>query len=212
MAMVKDFRERLREEQAAATRLRIIDAASSLFSERGYVATTIGSIADRAGVVVQTIYNAIGNKAAVLNAVFDATVSGAQSPTPVPAFMSERMGLTRDLEEAVVVLSDWLVEVNARAHGMHALIRQAAAVDADVAELERSRALRRLHNYEGAVQRFRALGGVADELSDSDVAASIWAVGHPDAYRALVLDSGWTEERYRSWLRSALRALVAATR
>lgn len=210
MEPVKESRERLRKEQAAATRSRIIESAAALFLERGYVATTIGSVADRSGVVVQTIYNAIGNKAAVLNAVFDATVAGASSPTPVPEFMSERMESTSDLEEAVGVLTDWLVEVNARAHGMHALIRQAAAVDADVAELERSRALRRLHNYEEAARRFRALGGLAPEVTDSQLAASIWSVGHPDAYRALVLDSAWTEARYRKWLRGALTALVAA--
>ncbi|GGE87689.1 TetR/AcrR family transcriptional regulator [Mycetocola zhadangensis] len=208
METVKGSRQRLRVEQAAATRARIIEAATSLFMERGYVATTIDSVAERAGVVVQTIYNAIGNKSAVLNAVFDATVAGAQSPTPVPEFMSERMESTSEIEEAVAVLTDWLVEVNTRAHQMHRLIRQAAAVDADVDELERNRALRRLRNYEEAARRFRVLGGLGAETTDSEVAASIWAVGHPDTYRALILDSDWTETAYREWLRGAIRALV----
>lgn len=209
METVKDSRQRLRAEQAAATRTRIVQAAGSLFIERGYVATTIDSVADRAGVVVQTIYNAIGNKSAVLNAVFDATVAGAQSPTPVAEFMSERMESASDLEEAVGVLADWLADVNVRAHEMHQLIRQAAAVDADVADFERARALKRLHNYEEAGRRFRALGGLGDELNDSEVAASIWAVGHPDAYRALVLDSAWTPAAYRKWLRGAIGAIAA---
>jgi AcrR family transcriptional regulator len=210
MTTVKENRERAKAERAAVTQSRIVDAASELFRERGYVATTIDAVAERAGVVVQTIYNAVGNKAAVLNAVFDATVSGPESPLSVPEFMRARMDAADGLEGAVEVLTDWLVDVNARAHGIHALIRQAAAIDADVAELERSRALRRLHNYEGAAARFRELGGVDAWSTDVEVAAAIWAVGHPDAYRALVLDSGWTEDAYRSWLRRSLLALSAS--
>ena len=40
----------------------IVEAASRLFLESGYHATSIGQIATEAGVAVQTIYNTIGSK------------------------------------------------------------------------------------------------------------------------------------------------------
>ena len=209
MSTVKDSRARLRTEQAEVTRLRIVEAASALFTDRGYVATTIGAIAEHAGVVVQTVYNAVGNKAAVLNAVFDRTVSGDKSPTPVPDFMRARMATVTELDEAVAILSDWLADVNARAFSMHSLIRQAAAVDTEVAELEQNRALRRLHNYEGAAELVRSLGGLGESTSNSEAAATIWSIGHPDAYRALVLDSGWSQTAYRAWIGRALMLVLA---
>ena len=49
-----------RQRQAAATRRQIAAAARQLFAERGYVATTIAAISERADIPVQTVYSAIG--------------------------------------------------------------------------------------------------------------------------------------------------------
>jgi AcrR family transcriptional regulator len=40
----------------------VLDAARRLFLERGYVATTIDAIAERAAVSPETVYSAFGNK------------------------------------------------------------------------------------------------------------------------------------------------------
>lgn len=56
----------LRQEQAAVTRRRILDAARTLFFENGYSATTLKAVAARAGVAVQTVYAVFGSKAAIL--------------------------------------------------------------------------------------------------------------------------------------------------
>ena len=52
-----------RRRQAAETRRRIIDAAYGLFIQRGYGKSTLSDIAARAGVAVETVYAAFGNKA-----------------------------------------------------------------------------------------------------------------------------------------------------
>ena len=46
-----------RREQARATRRQVLAAATALFLERGYAATTMADVAARAGVVVQTVYS-----------------------------------------------------------------------------------------------------------------------------------------------------------
>ncbi|EAR26258.1 putative transcriptional regulator [marine actinobacterium PHSC20C1] len=198
----------LRETLAAATRSQIVEAATQLFLEHGYVGTSIGAIARRAGVAVQTIYNAVGNKAAVLSAVLDTAASGPNAPTPVPVFMAERTRETIDVAALVSMLADWFVEVNERTASIHWIIQQAAAVDEDAAELNRARSRQRLINYGHAAAALRERGGLATGSTDQQAAATIWALGHPTAYRTFVLDEGWSVDDYRNWLGIALASAL----
>ena len=196
----------LRHALAATTRTQVVDAAGSLFTELGYVGTSIGAIATRAGVAVQTIYNAVGNKAAVLSAVLDVAASGPNAPTPVPEFMAERTRTAHDAAAVIDILADWLMEANARTAPIHWIIRQAAAVDEDAAELERARSQQRLRNYGLAAAALRERGGLG-AMTDAEAAATIFTLGHPTAYRAFVIDEGWSPDAYRAWLRGALAVL-----
>lgn len=199
-------RPSLRDTLAAATRTQVVDAAARLFAEQGYVGTSIGAIATRAGVAVQTIYNAVGNKAAVLSAVLDAAASGPNAPRPVPEFMAERSRQAPDAAALLDLLADWFVEVNERTAPIQWTIRQAAAMDEDVAELERARSRQRLRNYGLAAAALRERGGLGT-MTDDEAAATIFTLGHPTAYRSLVIDEGWTPDAYRAWLRAALAVL-----
>ncbi len=60
-----------RARQAAETHREILDAARKLFAAQGYAATTMHQIADEAGVSVQTIYDSVGSKAALLDGLND---------------------------------------------------------------------------------------------------------------------------------------------
>ena len=196
----------LRETLAVATRAQIVTAAHALFAEHGYVGTSVGSIAARAGVAVQTIYNTVGNKAAVLSAVLDAAASGPDAPVPVPVFMMDRTRQATDLDALVGVLADWFAQANPRTAPIMSIIRQAAAVDEDAAHLERRRAAQRLSNYRLAAAAVRERGGLSTGASDDAAAATIWAIGHPNAYRQLVVESGWSDRAYRDWVYGALIA------
>ena len=198
----------LREAQAALARRHIAQAALDLFLADGYVQTSMSAIAKRAGVAVQTIYNAVGNKVAVLSAVLDLVAAGPDAPTPVPQFMAARGAATSDVSGLIDVLVDWFAEVHPRSAPLFLLIRQAAALDPDVGRLERARADQRLRNYARAAAQIRERGGLTTGLSDEEGAAVIWSLGHPDTYRALVLDRGWTDESYRAWLATSLRAAL----
>lgn len=62
--------------QATETRSTIERAARDLFLENGYGRTTIADRASAAGVAVETIYAAFGNKATHLHRAWDITVGG----------------------------------------------------------------------------------------------------------------------------------------
>jgi AcrR family transcriptional regulator len=196
-----------RTAQAVDTRLHIVATARRLFLANGYVRTTIEGIAVESGVAVQTVYNSVGNKAALLSAVLDAAASGPNAPAQVLEFMRERTRQAPDRDAMLAVLADWFVEVHQRTGAVLGVIAQAAAVDTDVEKLEKARALQRLTRYHEAAAAVRELGGLTSGMSEEDAAAAIWSLGHPQAYRTLVNDAGWTPEAYREWI---LRALAAA--
>ncbi|WP_307083206.1 TetR/AcrR family transcriptional regulator [Arthrobacter agilis] len=198
----------LREAQAALTRRRIVDAAERLFLSDGYVGSSIAAVATGAGVSIQTIYNSVGNKAALLSAVLDLAASGPAAPTPVPEFMAERVGRAGTAAEVVAVLAEWFVEVNARTSGVWVVIRQAAAVDVEVAAVQRRRDEQRLTNYRRAAAELRKRGALG-ELSDAQAAAVIWTTGHPEAYRTLT-DLGWTPEDYHDLVHTTLTGALRA--
>jgi len=72
-----------RREQAAETRLKILDAAGELFARDGYAAVAMPAIADRAGVALKTVYLAFGTKAGVLHGLWDVRLGGDDQPIPV---------------------------------------------------------------------------------------------------------------------------------
>src|SRR5689334_1899594 len=72
----RSYVSRLRQEQAAATRQRVVTAAAALFAERGYAGTTLPAIARRAGVSTETVQNH-GPKVDLLRAAVDAMAFGA---------------------------------------------------------------------------------------------------------------------------------------
>src|SRR5690349_6175557 len=73
-----------RAEQARQSRERVLSAARAAFLERGYAGTTIGAIAESAGVSVETVYKGFGGKAGLVRAIHERGLEGS-GPTPAEA-------------------------------------------------------------------------------------------------------------------------------
>ena len=200
--------KRPRDLSAESTQRAIVETASRLFLEDGYGATSITRIAREAGVAVQTIYNSVGAKRELLSRVLDFAAAGPQAPTPVATFMRERAERTEDPREIIAGLVAFWAEGLPRTAPVFRVIREAAALDPDVAALERRRSAQRLANYGQAAGILEARGALREGLSVDDAAAVIHAVGHPDEFRFLVLDQGWPVERWAAWVRGALEAAL----
>ena len=198
----------LRQAQGEVTRAQIVKAASDLFLSLGYLNTSVSAIAIEAGVALQTLYNAVGNKAALLSAVLDSAASGPKAPTPVPDFMRERSQEAASAQALLAVLADWFVEVHARTAAVCLVIRQAAAVDEEIAQFEQATGEQRLRNYGLAAAELRAWGAIPLGMSNDEVAAAIWAIGNPDVYRTLVLNLGWSIPAYRKWVHKTLNYVL----
>jgi len=64
-----------RHANMALRRTRILDTARDIIAESGFDALSIRELARRAAVTVPTIYNLIGNKSAVVEHLFDESIS-----------------------------------------------------------------------------------------------------------------------------------------
>src|ERR1700684_2370032 len=82
-----------RREAAARTRAAILGAARQLFSERGYAATPMTAIAERAGVALDTVYAAVGRKPDLARLLIETAITGTDQA--IPAERREHLGRHR---------------------------------------------------------------------------------------------------------------------
>ena len=80
--MDRDVKPRRRHDGAARqartrrTRAAVVEAARTLFLERGYAATTIEAISDRSDTPQATVYRLFSSKLGILKAVLDVSIGG----------------------------------------------------------------------------------------------------------------------------------------
>jgi AcrR family transcriptional regulator len=195
---------------AEETQRVIVEAASRLFLEHGYHVTSIGRIAAEAGVAVQTIYNAVGSKRELLSRVLDFAAAGERAPVPVPRFMREQAESEPDPRRMIAQLVEFWRGALPRTAPVFRVVREAAAADPEIAVLERRRAAQRLGNYRHAAQLLADRGALRPGVTIDGAAAAIFAIGHPETYRALVLDGEWDDDAWATWLQATLEAALLA--
>jgi AcrR family transcriptional regulator len=192
-----------RQRQAQATREAIAAAARRLFAVRGYVATTVEAIAEDADIPVPTIYSAFGAKPAILEEVRRLWVRD----TAVAELHSEAMKLV-DARARLSAAAHWTRRQFELGYDVIAVHQDAARADLRVAETWRLA----LAGRETAVSAL--LRPLSKEfkpgLSPTEALDLYVTLTVPEIYRTLVLERGWTVERYESWLAAALiRELLA---
>jgi AcrR family transcriptional regulator len=94
-----------RREQAAATRLAILDAAQRLFERDGYAATTMAAIAAEARVALKTVYVAFETKSGVLRALWNLRLRAGAEALPIAAHAMYREVLDEPDPERQLLLN-----------------------------------------------------------------------------------------------------------
>jgi AcrR family transcriptional regulator len=201
---VKTPRDR-RSRQAAATRLRILEAAGKLFAERGYGGTTIEAVATEADVAVETVYARFKNKRNLLAAYLDMTIVG--DAEPVPLLEREELRKVReatDQREQLRLLARLGRNLLERAAPAHAVLRGGASVDPEVMALAEEDDRRRRTTQRAFVEIIAARGPLREGLSINDAADTVGALASPDTFALLTQRRGWSPARYERWLATNL--------
>jgi AcrR family transcriptional regulator len=130
-------RERGKQRVAA-----LLDAGAALFAERGYDATTMTAIAERAGAAIGSLYQFFPSKEAVAEALFDRFAERAASsfarveeraPGLSPAELADlmighKLGLRSDREAAEAALSSAIAGIIERRKPLGDAVRARIAV------------------------------------------------------------------------------------
>jgi AcrR family transcriptional regulator len=200
----RPYRSALRARQARETRERIIAASARLFASLGYQATTIAAIAREAGVSAETVKTA-ASKAELLIAAFEVTFSGSEA---AESLTDTEVGTgLLDLPDDVFLDSviAQVATANARGHALWTVILGAALSDAVVDEALQQILDRRRTDYRALVAELDRRGISAPHTDADAAAAALSFLLSPESYQQLVTQSGWSQDQYVAWLRTAVQ-------
>ena len=194
-----------RQARTRRTWAAVVEAAQSLFVERGYAATTIEAISDRSDTPQATVYRLFSSKRGILKALLDVSIGGDDRAVPM-ADRPQVRALLSDADPAnqLTGFAALLREIMARVGPVHRLLADAARSDQDAAALLAEIARQRHEGQQGIARSLARSGALRPGLGERDAADVIHALASPEVYGLLVTDRGWSGERYETWLRSIL--------
>jgi AcrR family transcriptional regulator len=198
-----------RRAQAEERQRRVLAAATELFLEQGYGATSIDQIARAADVSPQSVYATFESKAGILEGAVNLARAGDPDGRGRDLPDVATLAAAPDLRERCRRTAALMRRMYDDSAALIAIVERAAAVDPQLAELhDRFRAQRRssveqlsadvpTKAFRKGVTRKNALDAMAF-LADAHT------------YTELVDGMGWTPARYESWLADALYQLLFA--
>jgi AcrR family transcriptional regulator len=197
---MKKVKEQLthRQRQALETQRLIVDAARALFLERGYSATTIDAISDKAGVSISTVYTIYKNKRGILSAIReDWHLQSAQREIYDRA-VAEQEPETKLKLAAHATRRQWETSLE-----MITIYKGAATADPEAAdELQAAQDGRRQ-----ALQQFiqTITPSLRSDLKVERATAIYLALTRAELYQELVDIAGWSPDEYETWLAETLK-------
>ena len=196
----RSYRTSIRRGDAPA---RICEAASRLFSSKGYLATSIDEIAAEAGVARPTIFSAVGPKSTILRRVVDQSLAGDDEPVPIARRPWWREAIDEpDAVRSVQLCARNMCMINQRSAPLLRALETATSVDAEAAEVW-GRFQRQRHDGLSEFATALKQKTTRARYDESTMTDTLWMLT-PDAYLRLVQDAGWPLDRFQDWLSDLL--------
>lgn len=186
-------------------RAAVIDAARTLFLERGYGSTTIEAISAHSDVPQATVYRLFSSKRGILKAILDVSIVGDDEPVSLSDRPRVRaLFADPDPKDQLAAFVAVTSEVNSRTAPIYRILVSAANADPDAAAL-----LEELNRQRGAGQgqiarSLARAGALRPGLTEREASDMIYALASPEIYRLLVFDRGWPAQRHQRWLTETL--------
>lgn len=195
--------------QAARTETRVIDAATRLFLDNGYFATTMEDIAAAADVGARTVYSRFGSKAMLLKRVVDVSIVGDTAEIDVLGRDWLRPALVAPTaEERLRAVASANRQIMERTGKLFAVAKEAETVEPLVAGFWQQG--REQHRYGQTV----IWTGMVDDglLPPNDLEWLIDSASVLTAAETYLLCTdlhGWSFDMYEAWLARTLIALLS---
>jgi AcrR family transcriptional regulator len=204
----RSYSSALRDEQAARTRVRIVQAADELFREKGFAKATMKDIAERAGVARDTVHAVFGTKVALIPAMVDLRLVPDESVANVAESPEGRAVMNEtDPVRQLDLFADFITKLNAALRPVFEVLRSAAPSEPAVADTLAALERNRMGNMRLYVGWFAARGPL--RVSVDEAATTLFAIVSPDVGRLLCDELGWSREQHTAWVADMLkRALL----
>lgn len=192
----------------ARTRLArraVVEAARTLFVDRGYGATTIEAVSARSDVPPATVYRLFSSKLGILKALLDVSIAGDDQAIPlldrpeIAALFAEP-----DPEKLVAGFARINVAINERSGQIYQILASAACSEPEAANLLGQYTQQRQQGQRQIARALARAGALRADLRERDAADIIHVFMSPEVYRLFVTDRGWSRARYEQWLKNAL--------
>jgi AcrR family transcriptional regulator len=193
------YESALRRRGADDTRRRILEAARALFSKDGIDRVTIERIATRAKVAEPTVYAVFKSKAGILreiitNAVFSAHYHAATARLDEAADPIALLRLTATVARTIY-------ENEAREIG---LVRGASMFSPELRKLEREFESARFELQRKRVELLNERSLLPSGMDVESARRIMWMYTSRDVYRMMVVEGGWSPDRFEAWLADTL--------
>ncbi len=203
------YRSPTREASARRTRQVIVAAATGLFVQRGYAATSLAEIAADAGVARPTVFAAFGSKPALLQQVLDQALAGDDEPVPVaqrewfaPVWRASSPAEVLDAYAAVCSV------IGGRAAELFEVVRRAADASVEIAGLWDGLLANRRAGARMVIEHARGLGPLRPDLAGERAVDVLWLLNDPANYANLVSRQGWPPHEFVEWLARTMRSAL----
>jgi AcrR family transcriptional regulator len=201
-----------RAARRAETEARLVEAATELFVERGYAATTLADVADRAGLAARTVYLRFTRKAELLRRCIGTAIVGDSAPVPLAEreWMAATM-TAATLEERIQQMAAVTAQLMERTGPLLDVARQAAATEPDIAaaaQAGRDDTRRTLHEF---WQRAADDGLLPADADLRWLAETASLLAQADTYLLLQATTDWDIGVYERWLADTWHRLVQAS-
>jgi AcrR family transcriptional regulator len=186
-------------------RAAVVNAAQTLFLERGYGATTIEAISALSDVPPATVYRLFSSKRGILKALLGVSIVGDDEAVPLADRPHVRSLLADpDPKNQLAGFVGITTQVNSRTAPIYRILVSAAASDPDAAALLDELTQQRQQGQGLMARSLARADALLPKLRERDAADIIHALMSPEVYRLLVSDRGWPPERYEQWLTAIL--------
>jgi AcrR family transcriptional regulator len=197
-------RRRSRAERVRATRDLVLEHASALFVERGYVETTMADIASSAGVSVQTLYLRFGGKPAILAAAFDWALAGDAQDVAIAdrEWVGELRATSHFTEAAPLLVRNGRLIVE-RATPLFIRIEQASA-EPEIADLLEETKRRKYETVGVLARILRDKPGFDRRVPLGRTTDVLYAMCSEELFRLLCFERGWSAAQWEAFVLSVI--------
>jgi len=205
---VRPYRSDLRQRQAAQTRVRVVEAAVTLFGRQGYSATTFAQLAEEAGVSVKTVQEH-GPKSALLQAAMELSSFGVEGETD---FFATDLGQTflqrRDPSELATMTGEAMLAINAPSAGLWMTVVGASHGDEELSRFQAKMLSQIRAQVEHVLRYVDGRGWLRSDVPFDDLVEAFCVITCVETYVRFVQHDGKSPDEYKSFVARTVRETI----